>query len=166
VTRALNWLFATFFLVSLSSCVDLFPITYKGEPVTSIEVYKAERKMLLLRGNKVLRKFDIALGFGPRGHKVFEGDGRTPEGLYYITHRQPQSRFHLSLGISYPNVKDKANAAAQGKEPGGEIFIHGRNKYRYKNYGDWTAGCIAVTDREMDFIYASVNPKTPIIIYP
>jgi murein L,D-transpeptidase YafK len=113
----------------------------------------------------VLRSYDIALGFAPEGHKQFEGDGKTPEGAYYITHKNPDSRFHLSLGISYPNEADIAFSEAQGKDPGGEIFIHGGPKGPVRNR-DWTWGCVAVSDREMEMIYAMVNPGTPIYILP
>ena len=166
VMRLTTWLMSVVLVVGLTGCLDWASETDRGDPITSVEVFKKNRKMRLMAGTKVVREFEIALGFSPRGHKAVEGDGRTPEGRYYITHRQPLSQFHLSLGISYPNAKDKAVARAMGKDPGGEIFIHGRNKYRSKNYGDWTEGCIAVTDRDMDYIFVAVTPKTPIIIHP
>jgi hypothetical protein len=105
-------------------------------------------------------------GFAPEGHKQFEGDGKTPEGEYIIDRRNPNSRFHLSIGISYPNAADRAFARSQGKSPGGDIFIHGRGKYPGSNRDDWTWGCIAVTDREMEDIYAMVRNGTPITIKP
>ena len=140
--------------------------SYNGQKVTSIQVHKAERKMYLLHNDKVLKEYDIALGFTPEGHKQFEGDGKTPEGVYHITHHNPKSRYHLSVGISYPNSEDRAYAASQGKSPGGDIMIHGRTGYKGTNEGDWTAGCIAVTDREMEQIYSMVKRRTPIIIMP
>ena len=152
--------------VTLASCGRSKFQTYRGPAVTSIQVHKADRKMYLLHNAKVLEEYDIALGFAPEGHKQFEGDGKTPEGVYYITHHNPKSRYHLSLGISYPNVEDKAFATLQGKAPGGDIMIHGRTGYKGINEGDWTAGCIAVTDREMEQIYAMVKRQTPIIILP
>ncbi|MBL4916876.1 L,D-transpeptidase family protein [Szabonella alba] len=140
--------------------------TYRGPEVTQVLVSKSERKMWMLHHNKVLKSYDIALGFAPEGHKQFEGDGKTPEGLYYIDRRNPNSRFHLSVGISYPNPADKAFAKSMGKEPGGDIFIHGKTGFNGDNKGDWTWGCIAVTDREMEDIYAMLRDGTPIFIKP
>lgn len=139
--------------------------TYNGPSVTEIQVHKSERKMYLLHGSKVLEEYDIHLGFTPKGHKQFEGDGKTPEGTYYISHRNPRSTYHLSLGISYPNNADRAFAKANGKQPGGDIFIHGGPPRRVARY-DWTAGCIAVSDREIEEIYSMVRPGTPVHIFP
>jgi murein L,D-transpeptidase YafK len=139
--------------------------TYNGPEVTSVQVHKAARKMYLLHHQKVLKSYDIALGFNPIGHKQFEGDGRTPEGTYIIDRRNPNSEFHLSIGISYPNQADRAYAEAFGKKPGGDIFIHGGPKKKVSRR-DWTAGCIAVTDKEMERIYAMVKNGTPIQILP
>lgn len=138
---------------------------YNGPEVTSVQVHKADRKMYLLHHGRVLESYDIALGFTPEGHKQFEGDGKTPEGAYYITHKNPRSEFHLSLGISYPNTRDVAFAEAAGKSPGGDIFIHG-GPNRKISRRDWTAGCIAVTDKEMEVIYSMVEPGTVIHILP
>ena len=108
----------------------------------------------------------IDLGFAPAGHKQVEGDGKTPEGTYLIDRRNPNSDFHLSIGISYPNARDIARAMAAGQDPGGDIFIHGQpNKSRGEG-PDWTAGCISVTNREMEDIYAMVTDGTPITIRP
>lgn len=151
--------------LGLSACGKSKFKRYNGPEVTLVQVHKAERKMHLIHHDRVLRSYDIALGFAPEGHKQFEGDGKTPEGAYYITHKNPDSRFHLSLGISYPNAADIAFAEAQGKDPGGEIFIHGGPKGPVRSR-DWTWGCVAVTDREMEMVYAMVNPGTPIYILP
>lgn len=140
--------------------------TYDGPEVTQINVYKASRRMYLMHGPVPLKAYDIGLGGNPVGDKQFEGDRKTPEGAYYISRRNPNSTYHLSLGISYPNDQDRAEAAAFGKAPGGDIFIHGRDG---KNRGlgkDWTVGCIAVKDREMEDIYAMVRVGTPIVIQP
>jgi len=155
-------------VVGLASCAPSKFRTYNGPEVTRVEVHKAKRKMYLVHHDKVLRQFDIGLGFNPVGHKQVEGDSRTPEGVYYIDRRNPNSNFHLSLGISYPNADDRARARAIGKSPGGDIFIHGRaGKHTLRNRGrDWTDGCIAVTDREMEDIYAMVRDGTPIRINP
>lgn len=138
---------------------------YDGPPVTLVEVHKGDRRMYLLSGTEVLKAYDISLGGNPIGHKQFEGDEKTPEGSYHITHRNGRSAYHLSLGISYPNEADTAYAKSQGKEPGGDIFIHGENR-RGASDGDWTVGCIAVKDREIEEIYAMVEPGTKINIFP
>ncbi len=138
---------------------------YNGPQVTRVLIYKEQRKLYLMHHDKVLRDYDVGLGFAPQEHKEFEGDGRTPEGEYKIDRRNPNSEFHLSIGISYPNADDIAYARTQGKSPGGDIFIHGR-PWEYRKGGqDWTAGCIAVTNAEIREIYAMVNNGTPITIY-
>jgi murein L,D-transpeptidase YafK len=150
--------------LSLTGCASKFR-TYNGPEVTLVQVQKANRKMYLLHGSEVLKSYDIRLGFAPAGHKEVEGDGKTPEGTYLITHRNPNSAFHLSLGISYPDEEDRRVAEALGQSPGGDIFIHGGPR-RKVSAQDWTEGCIAVTDREMEVIYSMVNPGTPIQILP
>jgi murein L,D-transpeptidase YafK len=142
---------------------------YSGPEVTSIQVHKSDRKLYLLHDGKVLKKFEVSLGGNPEGPKQFEGDRKTPEGAYYITHRNPNSRYHLSLGISYPNPGQQAFAESQGKKPGGDIFIHGAPPMSVRHSvteRDWTAGCIAVSDDEIEAIYAMVKPGTPIYIFP
>jgi murein L,D-transpeptidase YafK len=143
--------------------------TYNGPEVTSVVVNKGARKVYLLNGQDVLREFKMDLGFAPEGPKQVEGDGKTPEGLYRIDRRNPNSAFHLSIGISYPNVEDRARAAKLGKRPGGEIFIHGepnnaKDRKRASRVSDWTAGCIAVRNEEIEEIYAMVTDGTPIAL--
>ncbi len=149
----------------LAGCGSKF-WTYNGPEVTRVEVHKADRKMYLLHYDQVLEVYDIKLGFNPVGHKQVEGDGKTPEGSYRISHKNPRSRFHLSLGVSYPDEDDVEVARALGVSPGGDIMIHGHSYFRGKNKDDWTAGCIAVRNREMEDIYAMVQPGTPILIIP
>ena len=151
-------------LTVLATCGTKFR-TYNGPAVTAIEVHKAERRMYLLNGTEVLKVYKIRLGGNPVGPKQFEGDSKTPEGSYFISHRNPNSAYHLSLGISYPNDTDRAYAAAAGKPPGGDMFIHGANN-NGSSRGNWTAGCIAVTDNKIEEIYAMVQPGTPINIFP
>jgi murein L,D-transpeptidase YafK len=165
--RALRLIAALFVILGFSACGgDPKFRTYNGPAVTKVVVYKGERRMQLFNNDNVLKTYTIALGFAPVGHKQIEGDGKTPEGLYYIDRRNPRSKFHLSIGISYPNEADIAYAKSIGKEPGGEIFIHGKTGYRGDNKGDWTWGCIAVPDRQMEDIYAMVRDGTPIYIIP
>lgn len=139
---------------------------YTGPQITEIVVNKQARKMHLLHGHRVIKSYDIGLGFRPNGDKKVQGDGKTPEGRYFIDRRNPESKFYLSLGISYPNAHDIAEARALGRSPGGDIFIHGR-PWKYRKGGqDWTAGCIAVTNAEMREIFNMVRVSTPIQINP
>ena len=150
-------------LFALTACSNKFRV-YTGPPVTSGVVQKRRRQMSLMNGNQVLESYDFELGFAPVGHKQVEGDGKTPEGAYFIDQKNPNSSFYLSIGISYPNEADRAKARAMGDSPGGDIFIHGTPK-RFHRDPDWTWGCIAVKDREMEDIYAMVNVGTPIFLY-
>ena len=140
---------------------------YSGPPVTQVVVKKGERKLYLISGKSVVKSYEVDLGRQPVGDKKYEGDGKTPEGLYFIDRLNPNSRYHLSVGISYPSVQDVAEAAALGLRPGGDIFIHGLGpEGRALNKADWTAGCIAVTDEEIEEIFAMLRPGVPIFIYP
>lgn len=143
--------------------------SYDGPPVTQVLVKKGQRKMYLISGQTVLKSYDIGLGFQPVGSKQYEGDGRTPEGVYYIDRHNPNSRYHLSLGISYPSPEDRARAEGVGLRPGGDIMIHGlgpEGRSLIKQRKDWTAGCIAVKDEEIEDIFAMLRPGVPVLIYP
>lgn len=128
-------------------------------------VSKKNRVLALMQGATTLKRYRVHLGFEPQGHKLRSGDGRTPEGRYTIDRRNPRSDFYLSLGISYPNALDLARSRAMGFEPGGDIFIHGGpRRVEDRRKKDWTAGCIAVSDREMEEIWTMVPTGTPITI--
>lgn len=153
--------------LALAGCAKQLPskfLNYNGPPVTSVLLYKGERRMFLMNNTTALKTYNFQLGFAPVGHKVIERDGRTPEGAYRIDRRNPNSAYHLSIGISYPNDRDREVARAMGMEPGGDIFIHGTPTNKIGS-PDWTAGCIAVTDPEIEEIYAMVTDGTPIFIY-
>lgn len=149
-----------------------------------ITVKKAERKLELHRDGKVVKQYRIGLGFNPVGTKEQQGDGKTPEGRYFICNKNPKSRFYLSLGINYPNANDAKRGLKQGlitkqqhdlivsaeqrktippwnTRLGGEIFIHGRGAN-----SDWTLGCIALDDAEMKELYDMIPVGTPVIISP
>jgi murein L,D-transpeptidase YafK len=136
-----------------------------------VVVNKARRELILMRGREVLRSYRVALGTNPAGRKERQGDGRTPEGLYTITGRNARSAFHRSLRISYPNREDRARAARAGVNPGGDIMIHGLPNGRgfigrLHRQVDWTLGCIAVTDEEIEEIWRLVPNGTPVQINP
>ena len=151
--------------LGLAGCASKFR-TYDGPAVTRLQMFKSDRNLFLFNNTSVLKAYRIDLGFAPEGPKQFEGDGKTPEGAYTVDRRNPDSLFHLSIGISYPNEADIAFAAAQGREPGGDIFIHGGPRPGIDAIKpDWTAGCIAVSDREIEDIYAMVRDGTPIDIF-
>ncbi len=132
-----------------------------------IVLYKSERKLVLFNNTTVLRSYEVDLGDQPVGDKMAFGDGRTPEGTYFIDRMNPNSAYHLSLGISYPDENDRAEAEALGVDPGGDIFIHGGPTRFWDHFKrDWTAGCIAVTNREIEEIWSMVQVGTPIVIVP
>jgi len=146
----------------------------KLQPNTSIDklvIYKSERQLLAYSAGQLIKTYIISLGRNPVGDKVYEGDMRTPEGLYTINDKNPYSAYHKNLGISYPNADDIAQAGRLGKSSGGAIKIHGlRNGTsiigKLHRWLDWTQGCIALTDKEIDEIYAAVPVGTPIEIKP
>jgi len=153
-------------------------------PEARIVVLKSERRLTLYAGDKRVREYSVGLGFNPEGDKVQEGDGRTPQGEYYVCAKNPTSRFHLSLGLNYPNEEDAVRGLASGlitraeyeritaasrqrRQPpwdtvlGGEIFIHGHGASR-----DWTLGCIALHNEDIAELYEAVPVGTSVTIYP
>lgn len=136
-----------------------------------VVVHKAARRLDLMRGGELLRSYPIALGRNPEGHKEREGDQRTPEGTYRLDRRNPYSAFYLAMRVSYPNAEDLRRARARGHHPGNNIMIHGlpnEPRHRSEDYlrGDWTDGCIAVSNSAMIDIWLSVPDDTPITILP
>lgn len=162
--RKLSWLF-----LLLGCCLML--ATLASANVDRLVVNKSARKMFLFEGDKLLRSYEIALGKNPVGHKERQGDYRTPEGRYLLDWRNPQSRFYRSIHISYPNESDRRRAAAKGVHPGANIMIHGvpdryRDDQEFIISLNWTEGCIAVTNDDMNEIWALVAENTPIEIIP
>jgi murein L,D-transpeptidase YafK len=136
-----------------------------------IVIHKSARRMELIKDGKVIHSYKIALGGSPIGHKEKRGDQKTPEGVYMIDARNAASHYHKSLHVSYPNLADRAHAKKLGVDPGGDIYIHGIGK----EYGwlgpahaqhDWTLGCIAVTNNEIDEIWKLVSNGTTVEILP
>ncbi|WP_052046204.1 L,D-transpeptidase family protein [Candidatus Paracaedibacter symbiosus] len=127
--------------------------------------------MTVYHGDNPLKTYKIALGFSPEGHKRQVGDGKTPEGTYRIEFKNKNSQFHRSLKISYPSLTDARSAKQRGVRPGNDIMIHGLGKGfaflgKIHFLKDWTRGCIAVTNQEIEEIYASTQPGTTVKIVP
>jgi len=159
-------------LLSACLCSALVPAGGTGfQQADEVVVYKTDRRLELRRDDQVLKAFDIALGLEPAGHKLQEGDSRTPEGRYRLIERNTESDFFLSILISYPNASDRSRASAAGVPPGGQIMIHGqpnRPKHNEDFYRltDWTDGCIAVSNSDMVDIWLMTGVDTPITILP
>jgi len=142
--------------------------------INKLVVYKSKRQLLAFSNDKLIKSYTIALGKNPVGPKQFKDDNKTPEGVYKIDNKSAISKYHKNLGISYPNDRDKSFARKNKKDPGGEIKIHGLpnkmvmpNKLqKFHKFNDWTLGCIAVTNDEIDELYKFVKIGTTIIIYP
>jgi murein L,D-transpeptidase YafK len=136
--------------------------------IDHVVVDKTARTLVLyMQGEPVRTITGIQLGDAPVGHKRFQGDERTPEGRYVIDWANPDSSFHLSLRISYPNVADRAHAAFFGRNPGGMIMFHGQpNGMRGRMQGDWTDGCIALSNEDMEYVWQTVPNGTVIDILP
>lgn len=139
--------------------------------IDKLTVYKSKRQLFAYSSGQLVKTYNIALGRQPVGDKKFEGDKKTPEGLYFINDKNPNSGYHKNLGISYPDKDDKENAKRLGKPTGGNVKIHGlRNKTgfisKFHRWFDWTLGCIAVTDEEIDELYNAVKIGAEIEIRP
>lgn len=162
-------------LLALNGCTTAPPPTTQfSGPIDKVVVRKSQRQLELLSGGRVVRQYRVALGGAPVGHKYREGDQRTPEGSYKLNWRNPNSNFYKAIHISYPSSKDRAASRQLGySNPGGMIMIHGLPNYiqsesmrqQYANR-DWTQGCIAVQNHEMDEIWSLVKDGTPIQIMP
>jgi murein L,D-transpeptidase YafK len=143
----------------------------QGTAADRILIEKAKRALTLFEKNEPLKTYQVALGREPVGAKRREGDGRTPEGTYVIAGRKSDSAFHRALRISYPSEADLARARAAGEPPGGDIMIHGLKNGlgwlgRLHTSSDWTEGCIAVTNEEIEEIWDAVPDGTPVEIVP
>lgn len=131
-----------------------------------ILVDKSDRTLTIYKNDReIIRYDDISFGDAPIGHKQFEGDEKTPEGRYFIDARNPRSSYHLSLRISYPNATDIGYAQSQGRSAGGDIFIHGQpNGNSATLSGDWTDGCIALTNAQIEQLWTLIADGTAITI--
>ena len=173
VARRLAWLMLAAALGVLAARLFLPPARMPLPPLTGeverIVIEKAARRMSLIQNGKTVRSYRIALGFTPDGDKQRQGDGKTPEGEFTIDRRNDRSAFHLSLGLDYPRAEDRAEAARAAVDPGGDIFIHGQPDALSEGFrlgGDWTAGCVALTNAEMREIWQVAPLGTKVEIHP
>jgi murein L,D-transpeptidase YafK len=137
----------------------------------AVLVIKSEKRLYLMNKGEAFASFHVTFGSNPKGHKLEQGDGRTPEGRYILDYKNAGSAYYKSIHISYPNAKDRQEALKRGVDPGGDIMIHGQKN----GYGrlsilvqrfNWTNGCIALSDRNMEQVWMAVDPGTPIEIRP
>jgi murein L,D-transpeptidase YafK len=162
-----------FAVVAGISAWNLWPDTPlpRGTKADLVVVHKAARSLELYRGNELLKAYQVSLGRHPAGSKMQQGDGRTPEGDYRLDYRNPTSSFHKALHISYPERADIASAQSRNVDPGGLVMVHGmRNGFgwigRLHRAIDWTDGCVAVTNNEIDEIWGVVADGTKIVLDP
>lgn len=162
----------TFNIISAAvALLVLCGMAYGGQVADSVLVIKSEARLYLMREGRELGSFKVAFGSNPKGHKQEQGDERTPEGRYILDHKNPHSKYYKSIHISYPNAQDRANARLRGVDPGGDIMIHGQaNGYERFSFiaqlFNWTNGCIALSNSDMDVVWQAVIPGTPIEIRP
>lgn len=157
--------------VLLTVIIGTWPLALRAEEPLADLVFidKSERRLELRREGAVIRTYQVALGGNPEGPKRQEGDQRTPEGNYVIDSRKTDSAYHLALHISYPNTADRAASAALGVPTGGDIFIHGLPNYyplRVAPKIDWTLGCVALDDAEIEEVWRLVPDGTAVMIVP
>lgn len=146
-------------------------IVFCAERVDSVLVVKSKSALYLIKDGKTLSSFHIVFGANPKGHKIKEGDERTPEGHYILDYKKSDSAFYKAIHISYPNDHDRKRAKEAGVNPGGSIMIHGqKNGFGWLSWlsqkFNWTNGCIALTNAEMDQVWERVEVGTPIEIRP
>lgn len=150
----------------------LLATTASAEPaIDLVRVIKSEHKLQLISSGVVRQEFHVVLGSNPKGHKTQEGDGKTPEGIYTLDYKKSDSAFYKAFHVSYPNANDVASAKSRGVNPGGQIMIHGqKNGFGWlaslSQYFDWTNGCIALKNEDMDTLWSSVKEGTKIEIKP
>jgi murein L,D-transpeptidase YafK len=169
--------FARLYFLALSLCAVFLSGAAAGDRpafnlrADKVVVVKSERTLTLFNNGRIIKSYKVALGGNPRGPKTQQGDHKTPEGEYVLDRRNEHSQFYRSIHISYPNAEDRARARKLGVLPGGDIMLHGLpNGYGWIGAGhrarDWTDGCIAVTNEEIDQIWRTVPDGTPIEIRP
>jgi murein L,D-transpeptidase YafK len=169
--RNILWIVSILLLAWMSFAVASQLVAQAASQVDRIVIEKHKRTLALMAGAKILKTYKVALGGQPVGAKDRQGDHKTPEGIYSVDAKNPNSQFYKALHISYPNQADRANARKLGVSPGGDVEIHGLGskwgwlgaKHRLT---DWTDGCIALTNEEIEEIYPLIKVGTPIEIRP
>lgn len=167
-----GWLLLSFLSLPVSTFAEnSATAAEKIRTADSVLVVKSERRLYLLAEGEVFAEYPATFGAQPEGHKEREGDERTPEGHYMLDWKNQHSAFYKSIHVDYPNAEDRAAAAIRGEDPGGQIMIHGqRNGYGWlapiARFFNWTDGCIALSDSDMDEVWRSVRANTPIEIRP
>jgi murein L,D-transpeptidase YafK len=142
-----------------------------AQKADAVLVIKSKSRLYLMYKGEPIASFHVTFGQNPKGHKIKRGDERTPEGHYILDYKNPNSKFHKSIHISYPNSVDRANAKHLGVSPGGDIMIHGQtNGWGWASpivqFFPWTDGCVALSNKDMDQVWEAVDPGTPIEIRP
>ncbi len=163
--RNRQWLGATILLLLATS------VCATQQKADLVRVVKSESRLYLIRDDQVFASYNVVFGANPKGHKEREGDERTPEGRYYLTYKNPGSAFYLSIHVSYPNADDRAHARELGVDPGGDIMIHGQKNgkewlSRFSRFVNWTDGCIALSNSDMDEVWDAIDAGIPIEIEP
>lgn len=173
MTRKNILIFSVLIFVLILSCSFIKPLELSAtlQKADKIVVLKSKRLLLLVQEGEIVKAYRVSLGKKPVGQKTCAGDKRTPEGIYTIDSRNADSKFHKALHISYPNESDLLNAHKKGVPPGGDVMIHGLPNHKtdigalHRSF-DWTDGCIAVTNSEIEEIWQLVPDGTPIEIKP
>jgi murein L,D-transpeptidase YafK len=160
-------------LTAVVLLTGLAPVTdaMAAQKADMVRVVKSKKRLYLIREDEVFATYRVKFGADPKGHKVQQGDEKTPEGLYYLTYKNSNSAYYKSIHISYPNAEDKEHARKLGVDPGGDIMIHGQpNGYEWATFFmqlvNWTDGCVALTNKDMDKVWDAIEPGTPIEILP
>lgn len=152
-------------------CISPLCVSPLAGAVDLVRVEKSARKLFLLQQGKVVREFNMVLGSNPVGHKQQEGDGKTPEGVYWLDFKKPDSAYYKSIHVSYPNAQDLAAARKLGVSAGGQIMLHGQPNglglmSALTQQRDWTAGCIALSNADMEVVWQAVRVPMRIEILP
>jgi murein L,D-transpeptidase YafK len=158
------------FLLITALCLGM-EASQAQQMADQVLVDKSESRLYLLKDSEIITSFRVRFGSNPKGHKQQQGDGRTPEGRYILDYKNINSAFYKSIHISYPNAQDRKSAWQRGVDPGGDIMIHGQaNGWGWfgpvMQYFNWTDGCIALRDRDMETVWKAVRVGTPIVIRP
>lgn len=158
-------------LLLVTLCLAVSPTLYAANKADMVRVVKSEKRLYLLKQDEVFASYPVKFGANPEGHKQEQGDEKTPEGLYFLTYKNSNSAFYRSIHISYPNAVDQEKARSLGVDPGGDIMIHGQaNGWEWASFVtqlvNWTDGCIALTNSNMDLVWNAIEPGTPIEILP